>query len=151
MLVCERQPTISTLSPDWAARMLRERDAFEGVSWGSAVDVPVTTLDDLITRYGPPAFCKIDVEGYDLEVLRGVSQPLRALSFEYVPPALDLALDCLDRLAELGSYEYNWSRGESMRLRWPEWLDAAALAAYLRTYPSQGTPGDVYARLRRGA
>src|SRR5918911_2773224 len=128
MLVSEREPTVSTLSSDWAERMLHERHAFARTRWGHSVLVPVTTLDALIARYGRPAFCKIDVEGYDLEVLEGLSEPLPALSFEYVPPAVDLALACLDRLAALGPYQFNWSAGESMQWCWSEWVDARALA-----------------------
>ena len=146
MLVSEREPTVSTLSAEWAARMRRERHAFARTRWGRSVIVPVTTLDELIGRFGVPAFCKIDVEGYDVQVLEGLSQPLPALSFEYVPPALDLALACLERVDRLGSYEYNWSLGDSMRLEWPDWVSRERLAAHLATLPRQGTPGDVYAR-----
>jgi FkbM family methyltransferase len=147
MLVSEREPTVSTLSADWADRMLRERDAFAHTRWGHSVLVPVTTLDALIAQYGRPAFCKIDVEGYDFEVLQGLSEPLPALSFEYVPPALDLALACVGHLAGMAAYEFNWSPGESMQLWWPDWVDANALTAHLREYPAQGDPGDIYARL----
>lgn len=149
MLVCEREPTVSTLSAAWADRMLRERHAFARTLWERTIDVPVTTLDALIGRYGEPAFSKIDTEGYDLEVLRGLGRPLRGLSFEYVPPALDVVVACLSRLAELGPYAYNWSPGESMRFHWPKWVDATTLVGYLRDYPEQGNPGDVYARLVR--
>ena len=148
MLICDREPTVSTLSPRWAATMRQRRRSFAGVRWDRSVVVPVTTLDALIARYGESAFCKIDVEGYDREVLTGLSRPLRALSFEYVPPALDTALDCLERLCELGPYEFNWSPGESMRLELADWVDAGQLAALLRSLPDQANPGDVYARLK---
>src|SRR4051794_780380 len=148
MLVCDREPTVSTLSSDWADRMTHERDAFGRTQWSRSVLVPVTTLDDLIATFGMPAFCKIDVEGYDRPVLDGLSHAVPALSFEYVPPALDLALDCMSRLETLGSYEFNWSSGESMQMEWPRWVDAARLAAHLAAYPRQGNPGDVYARVR---
>ena len=46
----------------------------------------MTTLDTLVAEYGEPAFCKIDVEGFEVEALKGLSRPLRALSFEYGPP-----------------------------------------------------------------
>jgi len=149
MLVSEREPTVSTLSPEWAQRLKRERHAFAETHWERSVVVSVTTLDELIARYGEPAFCKIDVEGYDLEVLQGLSRPLPALSFECVPPAIDLALRCLERLVELGSYEFNWSSGESMRLELARWGEAEQIAALLRSLPEQGNPGDIYARLIR--
>lgn len=148
MLVCEREPTVSTLSAGWADRMTHERQAFGRTHWRRSVLVSVTTLDALIDQFGRPAFCKIDVEGYDRAVLDGLSQALPALSFEYVPPALDLAVECVVRLGELGKYEYNWSYGESMQMHWPGWVDAATLLAHLESYPSQGNPGDVYAHLR---
>jgi FkbM family methyltransferase len=151
MLVCEREPTISTLSAEWAGRMQDDREAFASVRWGRSLPVAVTTLDALIQRHGAPAFCKVDVEGYDLEVLEGLSQPLAALSFEYVPPGLDLALACVARLRHLGEYEFNWSWGDSMRLHWSQWVTPRVLCEYLTDFPRQGNPGDVYARLRSPA
>jgi FkbM family methyltransferase len=148
MLVSEREPTVSTLSSDWADRMLRERHAFARTRWERSIQVPVTTLDQLISDHGEPVFCKVDTEGYDLQVLQGLSRPLAALSFEYVPPALDLAIACLERLNQLGEYEFNWSSGESMRLEWRGWVSGEQLAGYLQYVPHQGDPGDVYARLR---
>jgi FkbM family methyltransferase len=68
LLICGWEPTVSTLSRDWAERMLRERHAFARTRWDRSIEVPVTTLDQLIAVYGEPAFCKIDTEGYDLEV-----------------------------------------------------------------------------------
>jgi FkbM family methyltransferase len=151
LLICAREPTVSTLSRGWASSIKQVRQNFARVEWERSVVVPVTTLDALIAEYGEPAFCKIDVEGYDLEVLRGLSRPVRALSFEYVPPGLDQVLACLNRLTELGNYEFNWSPGESMRLWWSEWVDATELTGLLQAIPAQANPGDVYARLAPGS
>ena len=41
---------------------------------------------------------KIDVEGYEAEVLGGLAEPVAALSFEYRPPRRQVALDCIERL-----------------------------------------------------
>jgi FkbM family methyltransferase len=142
MRVSDLHPTVTTLSAAWAERVSRE-DSFAGVKWERRGRVRVTTLDALIEAHGLPAFCKIDVEGYELEVLRGLSQPIRALSFEALPAAREVALGCVDRLAELGQYEYNWSVGESQRLVWGEWVEAGRLVDLLATFrPS----GDVFAR-----
>jgi FkbM family methyltransferase len=146
MQVSDRDPTVSTLSRDWATDPW-----FAGVRWNRTVDVPVTTLDALIERYGEPRFCKLDTEGYDLEALRGLARPLPGLSVECVPAIREVTLGCLDRLGDLGSYEYNWSPGESMRLALPRWTDDASIRRLLRSFRGDENPGDVYARLRPAA
>ncbi len=120
---------------------------FQGIEWESTVEVRVTTLDDLIDEYGLPRFCKIDVEGYELEVLEGVSYAIPALSFEYNPAVPDIALDCISRLTALGAYEFNWTVREIPRFRSRAWLDPDAMGDKLRAFPLEARTGDVYARL----
>lgn len=146
LYVSQRHPTVTTLSREWITAVQQDA-SFARVQWETAVTVPVTTLDALIAEYGRPAFCKIDVEGYEAEVLRGLSQPLPALSFEYVPAALDVAHTCLERLVQLGAYEFNWSEGESHRWQAARWLSAAEMAVQLARLGEEPGSGDVYARL----
>lgn len=140
----QRTPTVSTLSASWMELVGQDR-SFADVVWETAVPVPVTTLDKLIEQYGRPAFTKIDVEGYELEVLQGLSQPLPALSFEYIAAVREMALSCLERLKQLGAYEFNYSTGESYKLVLPAWIDASGMADVLRQL-EEGS-GDVYGRL----
>lgn len=142
--ISSRTPTVTSMSTDWIRTVQRD-PSFSGVSWDRTVTVPVTTLDLLIAQYGVPAFCKIDVEGFELEVLRGLSQPLPALSFEYIPATIALAIACIERLGELGNYEFNQSRGESHLLEADQWLPATAMLAILQNVRTGS--GDVYARL----
>lgn len=146
ILVAERTPTVTTLSPDWAAAMGRTA-SFRRVSWSAHARVPMTTLDSLIARHGTPGFVKIDVEGFEGQVLAGLSTALPALSFEYVPNVRELALSCIDRLSALGPYRYNRSQGESHRLASPEWVDADAMREFLKRLPRSARSGDVYASL----
>jgi hypothetical protein len=103
------------------------------------------TLQSLVERYGEPAFVKVDVEGFEAEVLAGLETPIRGLSFEYVPATRDIALDCVERLAQLAQYRYNWSVGETHRLCNAHWLDAAGMRALLIELPKGAPSGDVYA------
>ena len=139
-------PTVSSLSTDWIDTVATDR-SFAKVRWDRSVEVPVTTLDALIATHGEPAFCKIDVEGFEAEVLAGLTRPVRALSFEYLPMAHDAALTVLERVGELGSYRYNYSPIETMTWASDRWLDAAELRTLLDRYHPLGRSGDVYARL----
>jgi FkbM family methyltransferase len=138
-------PTVSTLSSQWMDAV-RQVDSFAAVRWEEEATVTVTTLDALITRFGVPTFCKIDVEGFEAEVLAGLSQPLHLISFEYIPAARSIALACLARLDELGDYRYNWTSGEAHRWQSPTWVSGDALRIALAEMPIDGASGDIFAR-----
>jgi FkbM family methyltransferase len=143
LFISTRTPTVSTLSRDWISQVQQD-PSFGAVNWDREVTVPVTTLDALIEAHGEPSFCKIDVEGFELEVLQGLSRPLAALSFEYIPATIDLALACVCRLEELGNYEYNLAQGETHQLSLDRWLTPVEMALELQAIEEDS--GDVYAR-----
>ena len=140
----DRHPTLATASAEFM-QDVRGASAFDAVSWNRAIPVAATTLDALIAREGLPDFVKIDVEGAEARVLAGLSQPVPALSFEYVPAAKVAALACIDRLAALGDYRFNRSTGESHQLDLDEWTDARAMRAWLAALTPDEKSGDVYA------
>ncbi|MEV4621348.1 FkbM family methyltransferase [Asanoa sp. NPDC049573] len=140
-------PTVSTLSTEWIDTVSADR-SFAKVRWDRRVEVPVSTLDDLVEEHGEPAFCKIDVEGFEAEVLAGLSRPVRALSFEYLPMAHDAGLAVLGQVESLGDYEYNYSPVETMRWARTAWMSAAELVSLFAEIRPTGRSGDVYARLR---
>lgn len=142
-------PTVSTMSQDWR-RTVAGDAGFARVRWEDTVPVEVVTLDDLIAVHGVPAFCKIDVEGFEADVLAGLSRPLPALSFEYLPAAHDAALAALARVETLGRHVYRYSPVETMT--WDpaatgdRWLSAGELEAVLDRRRPLARSGDVYAR-----
>ncbi|WP_220432636.1 FkbM family methyltransferase [Saccharospirillum alexandrii] len=143
LFISTRTPTVTTMSREWITQVQQDA-SFQSVRWDREVTVPVTTLDALIELHGEPRFCKIDVEGFELAVLQGLSRPLAALSFEYIPASINIALACIDRLEALGNYEYNLAPGETHRLQFERWLTPGEMTHKLEA--TREGSGDVYAR-----
>lgn len=143
---------LSSLSSDWISAV-QASGRFANAEWSTLLTVPMTTLDALIATHGEPAFIKIDVEGYEREVLGGLSkQPstLRALSFEFTPERRSAAESCLDYCASLGEIECNYSEGESMTWALPKWVGPEALKSFLNRYAGNHQHfGDIYLRFTR--
>ncbi|RQX18892.1 FkbM family methyltransferase, partial [Micromonospora ureilytica] len=117
---------------------------WEGQVWDADIEVPVVTVDALIETYGVPTFAKIDVEGFEDEVLAGLSRPLPALSFEFTTIARAVAYRCLDRLTTLGFDGFDVALGDDKSMTFQRWMPAADLATHLHELPHAANAGDVY-------
>jgi FkbM family methyltransferase len=138
-------PKMSSMSPEWIKVVGKKWD----YTWDTSITVEITTLDALIEQFGEPHFCKIDVEGFELEVLKGLSCPLKNLSFEYNPRFLETTKACISYLEGLGTYEYNYSVAEYLELAISEWVSSQELSEILSDPSIPDWSGDIYARLRR--
>lgn len=139
-------PTVTTASPDFV-KAADGAGGWEGQVWDRAIQVPVTTFDLLIAEHGAPDFAKIDVEGFEADVLAGLTRPIKALSFEFTTIQRDVAHRCIDRLAALGPYRFDVALGESQRLTFDRWIEAEAMRRHIVELPHEANSGDVYAVL----
>ncbi|SEL82806.1 FkbM family methyltransferase [Halomonas daqiaonensis] len=146
LAVSEATPTVSTLAHEWRRGIGERNPGFRKVRWEGRLCVPVTTLDTLIAEHGLPRFCKIDVEGFEAEVLAGLTRPIAGISVEFVAGALDVADRCVVRLAELGDYRFNAIAGEGRRFEWATWRTPSAIRDWLAAGANGLASGDLYAR-----
>lgn len=144
--ICHAATTLTSMAPEWI-EAVQASGRFREHRWDEIITVPTLTLDGMIDLYGRPDFVKIDVEDYELKVLRGLRQSVPALSFEFTPEIL--APECFTHLVGLGMAQFNYSLGESLVLEQGEWADALTTLERLRHFQ---TPifGDVYARRPHG-
>ncbi|HUF37196.1 MAG TPA: FkbM family methyltransferase [Anaerolineales bacterium] len=142
--ISSRTPTVSTLDGGWRGRVGRS-PSFRNVRWDRQVEVAVDTLDGMIAALGRPAFIKIDAEGSEAEILRGLSAPVPALCFEVLPAAMETAPACIDRLAGLGFQRFNWTAGERAKLD-PDWVSSNTIKAMLAGLPRGAREYNIFAR-----
>ncbi|MCF8246279.1 MAG: FkbM family methyltransferase [Saprospiraceae bacterium] len=87
LLIHEAGSALNTFSDKWRQELesgfLSKPYPFSS----SKLKVPTTSLDLLIAQYGLPSLAKIDVEGHELEVIKGLSQPIPLVVFEANLPA----------------------------------------------------------------
>jgi FkbM family methyltransferase len=135
-----RDSNYSTISEQWKPVVEGRNRLSEG-----SVEVEVTTLDALIEAFGVPVFVKIDVEGHELAVLRGLSTPIDGLLFEFQCPLLDDFKASVAVLENLAAYEYGIESDGVV-----SWMDPGAVKVRVDELCRSGPgSGDILVR-RRG-
>lgn len=130
---------VNTLSQKWATALkgnkARHSCGHYGLDFVRQKTVETTTLEELISAYGVPIFIKIDVEGYELNVLRGLQRPVRYLSFEVnLPEFRPEGLQCVEvlgRLAAAGKFNYAVDCEQGLALE--RWLSTDEFSNVLGT------------------
>jgi FkbM family methyltransferase len=136
--ICSADP-MTSMSDEFIAHY----GQMPGFRWGDSVSTPTRTLDALVEEYGMPAFCAIDVEGHEPEILQGLSSPIPTIRFEYHQALEKNSTRCIERLSELAEYRFNYSTDEKRGLDIGGWVPAGDMPALLKAAPKNG---HVYAR-----
>lgn len=114
--------------------------------WEEKIKVPVTTLEALVEEYGSPKFCKIDVEGYELQVMQGLKTKIPAISYEFDQEFMELSHSCAKYLDSLGKLRFNYSLYIPLKLDSENWLTYEQLVEKLEEKKNGYLRGDVIAK-----
>ena len=117
----------NTLNQKWVQILRNDQDRFgKALGFNDTVQVETLTLETLITTYGRPFFVKIDIEGHELNVLRGLQRPVPYLSFEVNLPEFKAeGLQCLELLKRLDPLgRFNYTVDSQTKLAGQDWVTA---------------------------
>ncbi len=142
MSICDTENGLSTFSDKW------KTGRFKDFKFDREISVPMTTLDELINQFGQPDFCKVDVEGFELEVFSGLTKKIGCVNFEFTSEFFDNAKKCIARLILIGFKEFNFTLGERPQFVLNSWKNQEELLVELnkRLKKNNDLWGDIYAR-----
>ena len=140
--ICDRADVLSTFSEQW------KTGRFASQKWDKKVMVKVTTLDEMIKTWGMPQFCKIDVEGFEYQVLQGLSQPIPYLSFEFTMEFIDNTKKSIQHLISLGYSLFNLTEEDQTKLAISEWVSETKLFDFIESKSAHKKSlwGNIYAK-----
>lgn len=139
--------TISSFSKEWIDSVKNGR--FKDQKWNKKEIVSIITLNKVIEKFGMPTFIKIDVEGFETEVIKGLSKSIPIVSYEYtVPEQIENAVKCLKLLQEIDkNVNCNYSIGESMSFVLKHWLSVEDMISHINKKEFINTGfGDIYVK-----
>lgn len=138
-------PMVSTLAnQQWINTIIKPSKL--NIKYDKEEIVNVFTLDDLIEKYGLPNFCKLDVEGFELAVLKGLSHKIPLICFEFFNYDMNNTLLCLEELKRLGFKNFNWSKGEQQQFKMDNWFGVDLLLKDINKNNDKKFSGDIYAK-----
>jgi FkbM family methyltransferase len=100
--------TISTAEMDWIASSRFSAES----SWYGPIQIPSITIDSLVEKYGIPNLIKIDVEGYELEVLKGMTSKQKEICFEWAEEQYEKINQSCEHLKNIGYTEFGYIEGD---------------------------------------
>lgn len=140
----DRKDKMSSLSAKWREAISKENQDYVGL-WNRKLTVPMITLDSLVERYALPFYIKIDVEGYEDQVLKGLTSCPPLLSFEFNSVFLDPARRALNNnLFDQASFNYTLVDPVKFELR--SWVDRDGLMKSIQGLNSAPGLGDIFVR-----
>lgn len=152
MYISTNANILSSFSREWIDST-KSSGRFKKVNWDKTRKIEMVTLDYLIASYGNPDFIKIDVEGFELEVLKGLSQKVNVLSLEYtVPERKEALIDCLSYLNNLSDSNilFNYCVTENTVFSLSNWVGYDEIINLVNTNAFLNTKfGDVYVQFNQ--
>jgi FkbM family methyltransferase len=102
-------------------------------------EVDITTLDQLIKSVGLPYYIKIDVEGLELSVLKGLSQSLPFISFEAnLPEFISETIEIINLIDNLSGGLTRYKTAYQDKIMQNDWLNKNDMITLVKSLKGNG-------------
>ncbi len=134
------EPVALGSEPGTATLYIREHHGMTGLyeNLGSkhvkTAQIEVDTLDNLMSRHGIPHYIKIDVEGHEFEVIKGLNTAIPHMSVEYHlnDDDCEQKFALIAQLARTTTLRFNILPQGSTHFLWPEFV---AQEDFMQVFP----------------
>jgi FkbM family methyltransferase len=136
--ISQQNSALTTFSTKWKLFLETQKDRDDLVSFFPSVEsyeIPTTTLDALIEQFGVPRYIKIDVEGYEIEAVKGLSHPIKLISLEAnLPEFREETIKIILHLFEIENKAlFNYVLDDTKSFELNTWLDYREITDFIKT------------------
>lgn len=131
---------VATLSNEFIAYFKND-----SLFWNGLEKVNVKKLDDLIKQYGIPDFCKIDVEGYELEILTNLNHTLPLIEFEFTGGFISNTIKIIELLNQSNTV-YNFNLNEQPKFELNHWISNTKMISIVKNLSTDRLHGNIFVK-----
>ena len=142
LFVHDKDTSTSSFAEKW------KTEQYNDGKWNKTINVSITTIDELIKEFGKPTFCKIDVEGFEVEVLKGLNSKIPLISFEFHKNFEDAIRKCIERLEKIDEVEFNFSLYGNHKFELKKWVKGEDIIKKINKINGKNVCGDIYAKFK---
>lgn len=117
----------------------------EKIYWNKKEKIIVNTLDNIIKKHGIPDYCKIDTEGYELNILSSLSYKIPLIEFEFTEGFFQDTLKIIE-LFKSDASRFNFILNEKPNFQLKEWISAEEFLKVYLNLPKKELHGNIFVK-----
>lgn len=115
------------------------------IYWNNKETVTMQTLNWAIENYGVPFYCKIDTEGYELNILSSLHYSIPIIEFEFTEGFYENSMKIIDLLTTEKT-TFNFVLNEHLQFMLQDWVNSHELKNALATLPRKNLHGNIFVK-----
>lgn len=139
--------SLSTMSTEWIEATTKSGH-FSDFAWDKKTIVETTTLTALAAEYGQPKFIKVDVEGGEFDVVKGLTRPVPFMSLEITDESVAAIKRCICHLDTLGRATFNHCSWDRSAMTFQNWISKEKILKEIDLLVPGKLTGDLYIRFQ---